>query len=136
MEAWIHPSLHQRFRLLVVWGYFFGCFGCLPIDHHLNATTYLSIIADHVHLFTTAVYPSSDGYLQHDHAPCHRAQLIFNWFLEPDTLQSPELNPIEHLLGVLEWEIHIMGEQYGPKYLSTLINPCQRIEAVLKAKGA
>uniref|UniRef100_A0A1A8QX38 Chromosome 1 open reading frame 146 n=1 Tax=Nothobranchius rachovii TaxID=451742 RepID=A0A1A8QX38_9TELE len=26
--------------------------------------------------------PSSDGYIQQDKAPCHKAQIISNWFLE------------------------------------------------------
>ncbi len=34
----------------------------VPIEHHLNTTAYLSIVADHVHPFMTTVYPSSDGY--------------------------------------------------------------------------
>ncbi len=33
----------------------------LPIEHHLNATAYLSIVADHVHPFMTTVCPSSDA---------------------------------------------------------------------------
>ncbi len=33
----------------------------VPIDHRLNATDYLSIVADHVHLFMTTVYTSSDA---------------------------------------------------------------------------
>ncbi len=36
----------------------------VPIEHRLNATAYLSIVADHVDLFMSTVYPSSDGYLQ------------------------------------------------------------------------
>ncbi len=40
-----------------------------PIEHHLNATVYLSIVADHVHPFMTTVYPSSDNYFQQDNAP-------------------------------------------------------------------
>ncbi len=33
----------------------------VPIEHRLNATAYLSIVADHVHPFMTTVYPSSDA---------------------------------------------------------------------------
>ncbi len=33
----------------------------VPIEHRLNATAYLSIVADHVHPFMTTVYSSSDA---------------------------------------------------------------------------
>ncbi len=63
--------------------------------------------------------PSSDGYFQQDNAPCHKAQIISDWFLEHDnefTLlkwlpQSPDLNPVEHLWDVVEREICIMDVQ-------------------------
>ncbi len=32
----------------------------VPIEHRLNTTVYLSIVADHVHPFMTTVYSSSD----------------------------------------------------------------------------
>ncbi len=54
----------------------------VPIEHRLNATAYLSVVADHVHPFMTTVYQSSDGYFQQDNAPCHKAQIISDWFLE------------------------------------------------------
>ncbi len=47
---------------VMVWGIFswhtLGPF--VPTEHRLNATSYLSIVADHVHPFMTTVYPSSD----------------------------------------------------------------------------
>ncbi len=47
---------------VMVWGIF--SFGPLvPIEHRLNTTAYLSIVADHVHPFMTTAYPSSDGLL-------------------------------------------------------------------------
>ncbi len=109
----------------------------------------------------TTVYPSSDGYFQQDNAPCHKAQIISDWFLEHDnefTLlkwppQSPDLNPIEHLCDVVEREIHIMNVQ--PTNLQKLCDAImsiwtkiseecfqhlvesmpRRFKAVLKAKG-
>jgi len=53
----------------------------VPIGHLLNATAYLSIVSDHVHPFMVTMYPSSDGYFQEDNAPCHKAQIISNGFL-------------------------------------------------------
>ncbi len=148
---------------VMVWGIFsWHTLGPLvPIVHHLKATAYLSIVADHVHLFMTTVYPSSYGYFQQDNVSCHKAQIISDWFLEHDnelTLlkwppQSPDLNPIEHLWDVLEWEILIMDVQ--PTNLlqlrdaimsiwTTITEECfqhlfksmpRRIKAVLKAWG-
>ncbi len=70
----------------MVWG-IFSCHALgplIPIEYCLNATSYLSIVADHVHRFMTTVYPSSYGYFQLDNAPCHKAQIISDWFLEHD----------------------------------------------------
>ncbi len=68
---------------VMVWGIFsWHTLGPLePIEHCLNATVYLSIVADHVHPFMTTVFPSSDDYFQQDNAPCHKAQIISDWFL-------------------------------------------------------
>ncbi len=116
MKAWIHPALSQWW-CNGVGDIFLEHFGPLvPIEHCLNTTAYLSIVSDHVHPFMTTVYPSSDGDFQQDNSPCHKAQIISDWFLEHDnefTLlkwppQSPDLNPKEHLRDVVEREIHIM----------------------------
>ncbi len=59
MKAWIIlPCLNGS-------GWWWWCNGVgdiflVPIEYCLNATAYLSIVADHVHPFMTTVYPSSD----------------------------------------------------------------------------
>ncbi len=109
----------------------------------------------------TTVCPSSDDYFQQDYAPCHKAQIISDWFLEHDnefTLlklppQSPDLNSIEHLLDVVEREIRIMdvqstnlqqlrdafmsiGTKISEECFQHLVESMpRRIKAVLKAKG-
>ncbi len=63
---------------VMAWGKFsWHTLGTLvPIEHSLNTSAYLSIVADHVHPFMTTVHPSSDDYFQQDNAPCHKAQII------------------------------------------------------------
>ena len=59
----------------------FSChiFGSLIlINYGLNATVYLSIVADHVYDNS----PSSNGYFQLDNAPFHKAIVISDWFHE------------------------------------------------------
>jgi len=91
------------------------------------------------------MYTSSDGYFQQDNAPCHKARIISNWFLEHDNEFT--------VLNVVEWEIvpwmcipqisincKMLSYQNGPTFLknafSTLLNQCQEeIKAVQKAKG-
>ncbi len=141
---------------------FLAHFGPLvPIEHCLNTTIYLSIVADHVHPFMTTVYPSSDRYFQQDNAQCHKAQIIPDWFLEHDdefTLHkwpphSPDLNPIEHIWDVMEREIPSADKQptnmqqlrdaimsiwtkISEECFQHLVESMsRRIKAVLKAKG-
>ncbi len=144
-----------------MWDIFWHTLGPLVPIAILNATAYLSVVADHVHTFMTTVYPSSDGYFQKDNTPSHKAQIISDWFLEHDnefTLlkwppQSPDLNPIEHLWDVVKWEICIMNVQptnlqqlrdaimsirtkISEECLQHLVESTpQRIKAAPKAKG-
>ncbi len=88
MKAWIHPvSMSQAAGGdVMVWGIFYWhtLSPLVPNEHRLNTKAYLSIVADHVHPFKSTVYTSSDGYFQQVNAPCHKAQIISDWFLEHD----------------------------------------------------
>ncbi len=76
----------------MVWGIFYGTLWTPYSENCLNPTAYQSSVADHVHSFMSAVYPFSDGYFQQDNAPCHKAQISLDWFIEHDNeLTLPEL---------------------------------------------
>ncbi len=55
-------TVQARGGVMVLGIFSWHTFGPLvPIEHRLNATAYLSIVADHVHPFMTTVYTSSDA---------------------------------------------------------------------------
>ncbi len=145
----------------MVWGIFsWHTLGPLvPIEHHLNATAYLSIV-DHVHPFMTSVYTSSDATssrIMHHVTKLESSQTGFLNNNEFTLLKwpphLPDINPIEHLWDVVEREIHFMDLQ--PTNLQQLCDAImsiwtniseecfqhlvesmpRRIKAVLKAKG-
>jgi len=73
--SYLVPTVQAGGGGVMVWGMFswHTLRPLVPIGHRLNATTYLSIVSDHVHPFMATMYPSSDGYFQQDNAPCHKA---------------------------------------------------------------
>ncbi len=88
---------------VMVWGdIFLVHFGPLstnwaPFKHH-SLPEYCCWPCPSLYDYST----SSDGYFQQDNAPCYKAQIILDWFLEHDNeftllkwpLHSPDLNPI------------------------------------------
>ena len=60
----------------------------IKVEQRLNATGYLNIIANQVHPFMAAVYPSAIFFFffpQQDNAPRHKAGIVQEWFHEHDS---------------------------------------------------
>ncbi|GFU98576.1 transposase domain containing protein [Trichonephila clavipes] len=45
------------------------------VEHTINATGYVNIIADLLHPYMTSVSPAGNGMFQQDNAPCHKAKI-------------------------------------------------------------
>ncbi|KAK3519048.1 hypothetical protein QTP70_016372 [Hemibagrus guttatus] len=50
------------------------------VDVTLTRSTYLSIVADHVHSFMETLFPDGCVLYQQDNAPCHKAEMVQEWF--------------------------------------------------------
>ncbi len=165
MKAWIHPTLSQRFMLVgVEWcgDIFLAHFWPLSTNwasyKHHSLPEYCCGPCPSLYDYSVPIFWC---YFQQDNAPCHKAQIISDWFVEHDnefTLlkwppQSPDLNPIKHLWDVVEREIYIMDvqltnlQQLRDAFISIWTKISEecfqhlvesmpwRIKAVLKAKG-
>lgn len=81
---------------VMVWGIFLAHFGPINTHESLNSTAYLNIVADCVLPFMARI----------DHLI-----ISYTLIMQYDgfkTIQTPNPNPVEHFLDVVEQEIHNM----------------------------
>lgn len=106
IKAWIHPVFCQWFKLLVVWlcgEYFLGNLEPLvSVEHSLNTTAWLSIVAGHACSFMITVYSNFYGSFYQDNASCQKPQIILNLTTNCPQIQSLNLNPTDHLWHLVE----------------------------------
>ena len=144
------------------WGYFSdaGLGPLHPCVGTVNTSAYISIM-EHQLLPTAACWFENidDWIFVQDNAPCHNSKTTKKWFADKGVClmewpaNSPDLNPIENLWGVLKQKLLRMGslnkqhlvdnvtkiwnEDDGLKALcSKLVETMpKRAQAVLKARG-
>ncbi len=122
----------------------------VPIEHHLNATAYLSIVSDHVHPFMTTVYPSSDATssrIMHLVTKLKSSQTGFTVWVHFTQMASTVTRSQSKRVplgcggtGEICSNCVLISCQYGPKSLRNVLQQLVesmpwRIKAVLKTKG-
>ncbi|GBM31322.1 hypothetical protein AVEN_91312-1 [Araneus ventricosus] len=67
---------------IMLWGTFsWATLGpVVVVEETMKAANYLNIIEDQLHLHMAFVFPTGNGIFQQDNAPCHKAQIVSEWF--------------------------------------------------------
>jgi hypothetical protein len=126
---------------------------------NLNTEGYKDILTRYIPSTVEDQFGDDDCLYQHDSAPCHKARSLREWvvdskFPEMDCLlQSPDLNPIEHLWDGLDCRLRsrpqcptsltalatALLEEWAAIRLETfrhlVASLLSRVRAVIKAKG-
>ncbi|GBM19806.1 Transposable element Tcb2 transposase [Araneus ventricosus] len=131
------------------------------VEQTMKAANYLKTIADQLHPYTASVFPTGNGLFQQDNTPCHKARIVLEWFKEHiDEFHlmswppnSSDLNPMEHIWDVMEWQLRaqtppclniltlhdccldIWYNLSPVMYQKLVASMPRRVAAVLKAKG-
>lgn len=144
---------------------FWGCFTAFgpetlhPIDGMMNSTKYIDVLKRFLIPMARRRFPDGDVQFQQDLAPCHNSKLTKTFFINEKLTvmdwpgNSPDLNPIENLWGILKARICNLNCTTKIKMIESVIrlwfhdpevkdmckklvhSMCKRVKDVIKAKG-
>jgi hypothetical protein len=109
-----HLALRSGYPVKVMfWGSFSGKgLGSLHVcQGTINSQAHISILQQHLLRTAASWFPDSPWTLLQDNAPCHNSRLTKKWLQDHDVqlmswpANSPDLNPIENLWGMLKQKL-------------------------------
>ncbi|CAM1294989.1 Uncharacterised protein r2_g417 [Pycnogonum litorale] len=125
----------------------------------MNAAKYIETLQTRMLPSAKEMFPGEDFVFQDDNAPCHRENVVKDWFAAHNlkrldwSAQSPDLNPIENLWHKIGYEISKKKPTTKKKDLiealiaswhriissdllkKLVLSMSQRCSAVIKSKG-
>lgn len=156
------PTVKHGGGSIMVWGCMTlsGVGEMFVCEGHMNSTKYINVLESALLPSFSALFGETNMAgvkFQQDNAPCHKAARTMAWFREKGIellewpAQSPDLNPIEHLWGLLKGKIRrhkintkeelkcrLLQEwnSIRPEECKKLVSSMpKRISAVIMAKG-
>jgi hypothetical protein len=154
----IQPTVKFGGGSVMFWSCFswYGIGPLVVVENTMNSDDYINIIANNL---IPWVRGHPDIIFQQDGAPCHTSSYSTWWFLTHNVsildwvAQSPDLNPIENLWGIIDNQIRkkkpapeskeelikVIREEWEKISLEMLhdliLSLPRRIDAIIKAKG-
>ena len=133
-KRWIHSSapassyhflVNKNYEKLsiMVWGFIYsrGIIYLHRCTRTLNSEEYQKILKKGFIPAANKIYPYNSFYMLQDNAPCHRSYSTEDFFIEQGLSvinlppNSPDLNPIENIWGLLANRVYQDGRRYTKK---------------------